>query len=138
MSALITALRAALSAEHAAIYVLGVLASRTSPGPLADALADSFAFHRDARDTLLARLAELGDDTPPAAAAAYDLPDGLGTEAGVRAAALALEQRATAAYGDQVAATSSADRTRAIGWLSATAVRQLRFGGAPSTYPGLA
>jgi len=138
MSGPIKVLRTGLEAEHAAVYVLGVLASRTSAGSLASALEESFAFHRDARDALLARLAELGDTAPPGAAPAYELPGGIGTEAGVRAAALGIEQRATAGYGDQVAASTGPDRIRAIGWLSATAVRQLSFGGSPIELPGLA
>ena len=139
-AALIAALRTGLGDEHAAVYLLGVLAGRTEAGALDAALAASFAFHRDARDALLARLAELGDTTPPGAAAAYDLPGGaaaLATAAVVRAAALGIEQRATAAYGAQVAATTGEDRVRAIGWLSATAVRQLSFGGSPAELPGL-
>jgi hypothetical protein len=123
--------------EHAAVYLLGVLSSRVASGPVADALASSFIAHRDVRDELLEQLAAAGDTKPPGSAPAYDLPDGLGTEAGVRAAALVLEQRSTNRYGALVAATAGDDRTRAIGWLSAAAVRQLRFGGSPSDRPGL-
>lgn len=145
MSTPISALRAGLADEHAALYLLGVLASRTSSGALADALAhaladalaEAYVAHRTVRDALLERLAALGDTEPPGAAPAYDLPDGLETETGVRAAALQVEQRASAGYGDQVAATSGEDRRRAIAWLSASAVRQLSFGGSPTELPGL-
>jgi len=137
MSTTIAALRSALVDEHAALYLLGVLASRTAPGALADALASSYAAHRAVRDALLERLSALGDTKPPGAAPAYDLPDGLGTEAGVRAAALAIEQRACSGYGEQVAATTGDDRVAAIGRLAAAAVRQLAFGGTATELPGL-
>ncbi|WGL53752.1 DUF4439 domain-containing protein [Nocardioides sp. BP30] len=134
---LVARLRTALAAEHAAVYVLAALSTRTSPGALADALRASYDFHRAARDALAERLAALGDIAPPGAAPAYDLPAGLGTSAGVSAAALALEQASAVGYGDLVAATTGSDRTRSIGWLSATAVRQLGFGGKPSDLPGI-
>ncbi len=137
MSTPISTLRTGLVAEHAAVYLLGVLVSRTAPGALADALADSYTAHRAVRDVLIERLSALGDATPPGAAPAYDLPAGLGTDSGVRAAALAIEQRACSGYGDQVAATTGADRVAAIGWLGAAAVRQLSFGGSPAELPGL-
>ena len=89
------------------------------------------------RDPKAERLATLGDTAPPGAAAAYDLPGGLDTAAGVSAAALAVEQTSATGYGDLVAATTGADRSRAIAWLSATAVRQLRFGGTPTDLPGI-
>lgn len=132
-----TTLRTALAAEHAAVYVLAALSSRTSPGALADALRTSYDFHRAARDILADRLAAVGDAAPPGAAPAYDLPDGLSSAAGVRAAALALEQTATTGYGDLVAATRGPDRAQAIGWLSDTAVRELGFGGAAGDLPGI-
>ena len=130
-------LRAALRAEHAAVYLLAVLASRAQSAALGAALTDAYGAHRAARDQLLARLDALGDSMPPGAAPAYDLPPGLGSDAGLRAAALVIEQRAAAGYADQVAATVGEDRARAIGWLDAAAVRQLRFGGAPAELPGL-
>lgn len=136
-STLRSALRSALASEHAAIYLLAAFSSRTSPGALADALRESYDFHRAARDILTERLAALGDAAPPGAAPAYELPQGLGTAAGVRAAALAVEQTSTARYGDLVAATAGSDRARSIRWMAATAVRQLRFGGTPADLPGL-
>lgn len=137
MSPLVNALRTAVADEHAALYLLGVLSTRVSPGPVADALAGSYDAHREVRDDLLERLAAAGDTNAPGPAPAYDLPDGIDTETGVRAAALVLEQRSTIGYGTLVAATTGDDRTRAIGWLSAAAVRQLRFGGSPGDLPGL-
>lgn len=132
------ALRSALAGEHAAVYLFALFDSRTAPGELADALREAYDFHRAARDLLAERLAALGDTAPPGAAPAYELPQGLGSAAGVSAAALRVERTAVATYGALVAATTGADRVRSIGWLSATAVRELRFGGEPSTLPGLA
>jgi hypothetical protein len=131
------ALRTALAAEHAAVYLFAAFHARTAPGALADALLASYDFHRTARDLLIERLSALGDAEPAGAAPAYDLPGGLGSAAGVSAAALTVERTAAAGYADLVAATSGDDRALAVGWLSATAVRQLRFGGAPTTLPGL-
>ena len=136
-AALRASLRTALAAEHAAVYLLAVLSTRTSPGALADSLREAYDFHRAARDLLAERLAALGDTAPPGAAPAYDLPGGLDTAAGVSAAALALERTSAAGYGDLVAVTTGADRSRSIEWLSATAVRQLRFGGTPTDLPGI-
>ena len=129
-------LQTALASEHAAVYLLAAFISRTSPGRLADALSESYDFHRAARDLLAERLAALGDTAPPGAAPAYDLP-ALSTSTAVSRAALALEQRAAAGYADLVAGTTGADRTQAIAWLSATAVRQLHFGAAPADLPGI-
>lgn len=133
----IDALRTALAAEHASVYLLAAFSARTSAGALADSLREAYDFHRSARDVLSARLAELGDPTPVGAAPAYDLPRGIDTAAGVSAAALAVEQTATVRYGDLVAATTGADRTRSVEWLGAAAVRQLRFGGTAADLPGI-
>ncbi|WP_017933977.1 DUF4439 domain-containing protein [Nocardioides sp. Iso805N] len=136
--ALIAVLRTALSGEHAAVYLFAALSTRTTPGALAGSLRGAYDFHRAARDILAERLAALGDSAPPGAAPAYDLPDGLGSAAGVSAAALAAEQSSAGGYGDLVAATTGSDRSRSIAWLSATAVRELHFGGTPSDLPGIA
>lgn len=137
LATLRSTLRAALAQEHAAVYVFAALISRTAHGALADALRESYDFHRAARDLLAERLASLGDAAPPGAAPAYALPARLDTPAGVAAAALAAERAAAARYADLVAATRDADRERAIAWLSATAVRQLTVGGTPSDLPGV-
>jgi|GEM_PF-2657178 len=134
---LVATLRAALASEHAAVYLFAALRTRASQRPLADALGVSYDFHRAARDLLAERLAALGDDAPPGAAPAYRLPADLGSDAAVTAAALAAEQAAVTAYGDLVAETTGADRARAVAWMSASAVRELSFGGTPSTLPGL-
>lgn len=136
--ALIAALRTALSGEHAAVYLFAALSTRTTPGALADSVREAYDFHRAARDVLAERLAALGDSAPPGAAPAYDLPEGLDSAAGVTAAALAAERTSTAGYGDLVAATTGSDRSRTLAWLSATAVRELHFGGKPSDLPGIA
>ncbi|HVX54961.1 DUF4439 domain-containing protein [Nocardioides sp.] len=131
------ALRAALASEHGAVYLFAALRSRTAPGALADALRTAYDFHRATRDLLADRLAELGDPAPPGAAPAYTLPGGLDTAAGVTAAALVAEQTAAIGYGDLVARTTGSDRSRAIAWLADTAVRELSFGGRPTTLPGI-
>lgn len=132
------ALQAALAAEHAAVWLLGLLGARTSasvdPG-LSDALRQSFVVHRTRRDTWTALLRDDGVE-PVAAAASYDAPDGLQDGPGVRAAAAALEAGSAATYGFLVGSSSGERRRTAVAALRDAAVRQVGFGGPPSTTPG--
>ncbi|WP_205475288.1 ferritin-like domain-containing protein [Nocardioides sp. SYSU D00038] len=132
-------LQTALAAEHAAVYLLGVLGGRTSESrepALFAAITAAHAEHRDRRDDLVAALAASGR-TPVGTEPAYAVPEGIETPAGVRAAALDLERRCTATYAAVVGGTSADDRTRAIALLQASALAELRFGGTPAVLPGL-
>lgn len=132
------AFQAVLGAEHAAIYLYGVLGGRTSQDTQRDlftALTDAYDAHVAARDALITRVVALGG-TPVGSAPAYALPRGIGTPRGVRAAALAVERRCAAAYLTQVPATTGEDRRLMVTALGAAAVRELAFGGAPETFPG--
>ena len=132
------ALQDALAAEHAAVYVFGVLGAQTSEfeqTTLFDNLRTAYEQHRSARDALVARIQELGV-RPVAAAPAYELPNGVSTPTQVVRAALLTERRVTQTYGTLVAQTVGDDRSRAVDALNESAVRQLRFRGRPENFPG--
>src|SRR5262249_34046364 len=96
----VDALQTTLAAEHAAVYVLGLIGSRASetaePG-LYRAVRAAYDAHRDSRDTLISAIAAQGA-TPSPAAAAYTPPPGLDTPDGRYEAALALERSCAATY----------------------------------------
>ena len=132
------ALQDALAAEHAAVYVFGVLGAQTSEveqSTLFDNLLTAYEQHRSARDALVARIRKLGVQ-PVAAAPAYELPNGVSTPAQVVRAALVTERRTTQTYGTLVAQTVGDDRSLAVDALDESAVRQLRFRGRPENFPG--
>jgi len=132
------ALQDALAAEHAAVYVFGVLGAQTSEveqSTLFDNLLTAYEQHRSARDELVARIQELGG-RPVAAAPAYELPNAVSTPTQVVRAALVTEHRVTQTYGTLVAQTVGDDRSWAVDALGASAVRQLRFRGRPESFPG--
>ena len=132
------ALQDALAAEHAAVYVFGVLGAQTSEveqSRLFDNLSTAYQQHRSARDALVARIRKLGV-RPVAAAPAYELPNGVSTPAQVVRAALVTERRATQTYSTLVSQTVGDDRSWAVDALDESAVRQLRFGGRPENFPG--
>jgi hypothetical protein len=135
---ILDALQTALAAEHAAVYVLGSLGAHTSlsrtPG-LYDAVSASYDAHRARRDQLTTRVLDHGGE-PVAAEPAYTLPTGVGTPAGVTAAALDLERRCATTYAWLVAETVGADRAWAIAALTSSAVRELSFRGSPEIFPG--
>lgn len=134
----VEALQTALAAEHAAVYVYGVLGGRTSQSAspqLFTAVTAAYAVHRARRDHLVSEIAAAGAD-PVAAEPAYDVPRGLDRPAGVSRAALDTERSCATTYAWLVASTTGADRRWAIGALNDAAVRELGFGGAPETFPG--
>ncbi|MEX0426411.1 DUF4439 domain-containing protein [Nocardioides sp. DS6] len=137
-TARVAALQTALAAEHAAIYVYGVLGGRTSASQdptLADSLRTAYDDHVTARDALIDRVVAAGSD-PVGSSAAYARPGGIDSPSGVRRAALQVERRCAAAYLAGMAAVTGTDRRLLVGALGDTAVRELAFGGAPETFPG--
>ena len=130
----VAALQTALAAEHAALYVYGVLGARTSesgqPTVFAE-VTDAYVTHRAWRDLLTRRLLDQGAEPAPAAPT-YEVPQ----QPVVARAAAALEARCAETYAFVVAHTSGADRQWAIGALVRTAVRQAAFGTAPGPFPG--
>ncbi|MFT4286395.1 ferritin-like domain-containing protein [Nocardioides sp.] len=129
----------ALAAEHAACYVYGVLAARTSqsdsPG-LYGVLRSGFEHHRARRDRLTALIADAGQ-TPVPAEPAYQVPGRTGSPAGIRRAALTLERGCATTYAWLVAQTTGEDRRWAVEVLTETALRELSLKGSPQTLPGV-
>lgn len=131
-------LQAALAAEHAAVWIYGVIGGQTSqaesPG-LYELVVQAYRAHRGNRDQLVTAIARAGEE-PAAAAVGYELGD-VSTESRARAVALGVEQRCSAVFAAAVAATSGPHRRFAIAALTGSALRELGFGGSPATWPGL-
>lgn len=132
------ALQTTLAAEHAAIWIYGVLGgqvSRSAEPRLAADLDESYRLHRGRRDTLVTALTDDGVE-PVASEVAYELPNDAGSTPKILATALLVEQRCAATYADHVAHTTGARRRWAVDALTDAAIRQLRFRGSPETFPG--
>jgi hypothetical protein len=133
------ALQRTLAAEHAALYVFGVLAGRAEvlgPSPLRASLSTAYDAHLARRTDLRAQVTAAGGD-PVAAAPAYDLPRALTTPAQIASEALRVERACVATYAALVAATSGPDRAWAVAALAAGAISETTFGGAARPLPGL-
>ena len=133
------ALQGTLAAEHAAVYVFGVLGGRAAVlglSPLRPALATAYDTHLARRNQVRVLVRRAGGD-PVAAEAAYDLPRALTTPAQITAEALRVERSCVSTYAALVAATTGADRTWAIETVAAGALSELTFGGSPQPLPGL-
>ena len=134
----VASLQKALAAEHAAVFLYGILGARTSLSQqpaLFAALSRAFTAHRDQRDALTVLVSATGAD-PVAALVDYDLPGPVSTPEEVRAVARTIETRVTRTYGELVANTSGNDRRAAITALDAAALRGLAFGAPPRRSPG--
>ena len=132
------ALQTTLEAEHAAVYVYGLLGSRTSQAgepELYAALRAAYEAHREHRDTLIGEIAAM-DAVPGPAAAAYTAPMGLDTADARYRSALELERACARTYSALVASTTGARRGEAIGLLDDAAARELSFRGTPEIFPG--
>lgn len=135
----VEALQKALAAEHASLYLYGLLGARASASAqpvLFARLEQAYADHRTARDELVARLARRDVD-PVASETDYAPPGPVSTPEEIEAVARTLERRVAMTYGEAVAHTAGEDRLAAIGALDATAVRGLGFGEPPTDFPGL-
>ncbi|MEU2061345.1 ferritin-like domain-containing protein [Streptomyces sp. NPDC013455] len=130
-----SALQAALAAEHAAVYAYGVVGGRVGERRRAEARA-AYDAHRARRDALVRAVRDLGG-TPVAASAAYALP--FPVQDGPTAARLAarLEERVAGVYSDLVRAATGARRADAAGALREAAVRAVRWSGESVAFPGL-
>jgi hypothetical protein len=132
-------LQTALAAEHAAVYVYGVLGGRTSRADapqLSDALRSAYENHRAHRDRLQSLIVDAGAE-PVAPAPAYEAPAGIDSTRGVRRAALALQRSCVETYAWVVSKTHGDARSWAINALKDGAVRELTFRGTPETFPGI-
>ena len=132
------ALQTTLEAEHAAVYVYGLLGSRTSQGAeqeLYDALRAAYEAHRERRDLLIGEIAAM-DAVPGPAAAAYTAPMGLDSSDARYRSALELERACASTYAALVGATAGPRRLEAIALLNDAAARELSFRGTPEIFPG--
>ncbi len=129
---------AALAAEEAAIYAYGLVGVNL-PGRADRAEARAAeAVHRNRRDVLVSRLAELGASTAPAPAG-YDLPFEVTDRASALKLAIQVEDGVAQAWRASLPATDGADRATALGALTDAAVRATRWrrlaGVTPLTMP---
>jgi hypothetical protein len=132
-------LQHALAAEHAAVYVLGVLGGRAAhlPEPvLRAAIGTAYDVHRGRRDRLTTMLTSAGAEPVPAEPA-YALTHHLASPEQVATVALHVERRCLTTYGALVAASTGASRRWAVQSLIETASSELVFGGAPEPLPGM-
>ena len=137
-SASTEAVQAALAVEHAAIYILSAVGGRTSASEdpaLVRALEETYDDRVDAREALAAHVVAAGIE-PVAPSAVYDLPAGTESAAGVRAAALRIEQDTTATYLSLAPKAIGRDRTLLVQLLCGAAARQLDLGAKPTAFPG--
>jgi hypothetical protein len=134
----VQALQLTLSGEHAAVYVYGVLGARVSASAhpaVAALLLSAYTTHRARRDHLTGRVRAAGG-RPVAAEVSYRLPDAARTVEELTRAALVIERRCASVYAAAVGSTAGVDRRWAVDALTDCAVRQLSFGGSPSSFPG--
>ncbi|MGW0992924.1 ferritin-like domain-containing protein [Streptomyces sp. NPDC002520] len=132
----LTALQAALAAEHAAVYGYGVVGGRIDGPRRADARA-AYDAHRARRDALMRDVRDLGGE-PVASNAAYALPFPVADPASAVRLAAELEERVAGVYSDLVRAATGARRASAAGALRESAVRAVRWSGESVAFPGLA
>ncbi|MFG3048030.1 ferritin-like domain-containing protein [Streptomyces sp. NPDC048241] len=132
----LTALQAALAAEHAAVYGYGVVGGRVGTPRQGEARA-AYDAHRAARDTLARSVRDLGGE-PVAASPAYALPFTVADSPAALRLAAELEERLAGVYADLVRATTGHRRTTATVALREAAVRAVRWSGQSPAFPGLA
>ena len=130
----VSALQAALAAEHAAVYGYGV-AGAYLDGPAETTATAYWNAHQVARDTLEAMLRQAGAQ-PVAAAPAYHLPHKVTGPASATALAVLLENRVTAAYLGVVAVSDPAIRQFGARAMAAAAGRAASWRGRTVAFPG--
>ncbi|MFF5189665.1 ferritin-like domain-containing protein [Streptomyces sp. NPDC000345] len=135
-SAELTALQAALAAEHAAVYGYGVVGGRIREERRTEARS-AYDAHRARRDALVREVRDLGGE-PVAASAGYALPFPVADSATAVRLAAELEDRVAGVYSDLVRAAGDERRREAAGALREAAVRAARWRGGSVAFPGLA
>ncbi|WP_332262369.1 ferritin-like domain-containing protein [Streptacidiphilus rugosus] len=131
----VSALQAALGAEHATVYGYGVLGALLSDARRTQATSD-YQLHRARRDALEAELTTSGI-RPAAAAAAYELPFAVTDAGSARRLAALLEERLAAVYANAVQAGENELRDQAATQLRLAALRALSWRGTSTPFPGL-
>ncbi|CAN5650267.1 hypothetical protein BH24ACT13_BH24ACT13_11600 [soil metagenome] len=134
-SAVLASLQVALAGEHAASYAYGVLGAQLA-GRDRERARTAYDAHRVLRDRL-DTLARGHGGQPVVAAAAYELPFAVRTEADARRLAGRVEERTAAPYADLVAAAIGPERRFATIALRAAAVRAAGWRGETQPFPGL-
>lgn len=119
------ALGAALTAEYAAIFAYGPIGVRLG-GAARTAAREAEAAHRGRRDELVLRLST-GGGAVPADRAGYTLPYPVTDEAGALRLAVEVEERTAGYWRAALAATTGAERARALAALTDCAVRATRW-----------
>ncbi len=119
-------LSAALAAEEAAIYAYGLIGVRLSGEGDRTEARTAEQVHRDRRDALVSRLAQLNASTAPAPAA-YELPFAVTDRASALKLAIHVEDGVAAAWRAVLPVTENADRTTALSGLTDSAVRATRW-----------
>ncbi|MFD4879345.1 ferritin-like domain-containing protein [Streptomyces sp. NPDC058420] len=132
----LTAVQAALAAEHAAVYGYGVVGGRIREGRRQEAKT-AYDAHRARRDALVREVRDLGG-TPVAASAGYALPFPVPDSAAAVELAAELEDRVAGVYSDLVRAATGGLRGTAAEALREAAVRAVRWRGGSVPFPGLA
>ena len=129
-------LATALAAEQAAVYLFGVLGARaTDPGLTAD-LRTAYQEHADARDALTDEIRAAGA-TPPGPAVAYAVPSSWHGDAALRAGAIDVQRRCTAAYVTAVGRAAGDDRRTLATGAGTSAAREVALGAGVTALPGL-
>ncbi|MBO8201824.1 ferritin-like domain-containing protein [Streptomyces smyrnaeus] len=131
----LTALQAALRAEHAAVYGYGVVGGRIDEDRKSE-VRECYEAHRARRDALRRTVRSLGGEPEPAAAA-YALPFAVPDSAAAVRLAAQLEDRVAGVYADLVRASEGARRRTAADALREAAVRSVRWKGSSVAFPGL-
>lgn len=139
----IDSLQTTLAAEHAAIYLYGVLGGQTSqdgqPALFAE-FREGYLRHQAQRAALVQSLEALGA-TPVVGSAVYALPAALDadpTEADIRAVGIDLEDACATTYSALVANVAGPQRRAALRALTEAAVAIVRLGGSAQAFPGAA
>lgn len=134
----ISTLQSALAAEHAAVYLYGVIGGLVSDqhqAALAKQVDDSYTAHVNRRDRLSEMIQGLGGD-PVASAPAYRMPNNGTSMTALRTLARGIETKLLDTYGEVIANTTGSARTWAIGVLEQTARHEVEYGGRPTDFPG--
>jgi hypothetical protein len=131
-------LSGALAAEEAAIYAYGLIGVRFGADGDRDEARAAEAIHRNRRDVLVSRLAELKASTAPAPAG-YEVPFPVTGRASALKLAVLVEDRVAAAWRAALPVTADQDRSTALSALIDSAVRATRWrrlgGITPATLP---
>jgi hypothetical protein len=133
----IAALQAALAGEHAAIYGYSVIGGRFDADSGVVRLAiEAHSEHRAVRDALVEAL--LGrEESPVPTEPGYELPAPVDGAAAARALGRLIEDRCGVLHAALVATAEGVERRLAAQALVDSAVRAVRWGAAPSAFPGV-